>query len=150
MKNKLKIVIGSDHGGFEYKKAVIKELQNDGYEVVDVGTNSKESCNYAEFAIKAANMVSLKVADYGVLICNSGEGVAIAANKVKNVRCGIGYNDEVSMLIKQHNNANMISFGAHFTSLEDVIKRIKIFLNTDFEGGRHEVRVQTITNYENK
>ena len=150
MKNKLKIVIGSDHGGFEYKKEVIKELQNDGYEVIDVGTNSKESCNYAEFAIKAANMVFLKEADYGVLICNSGEGVAIAANKVKNVRCGIGYNDEVSMLIKQHNNANMISFGAHFTSLEDVIKRIKIFLNTDFEGGRHEARVQTITNYENK
>ncbi len=150
MKNNLKIVIGSDHGGFEYKTEIIKELKKDGYEVIDVGTNSKDSCNYAEFAIKAALKVSSKEADYGILICNSGEGVAIAANKVKNVRCGIGYNDEVAMLIKQHNNANMISFGAHFTSLDDVIKRIKIFLNTEFEGGRHETRVNTIINFENK
>ena len=144
----IKIVIGSDHGGFDYKKEVINHLKSEGYEVIDVGTHSKESCNYAEFALKAAEMVSSKEADYGVLICNSGEGVAIAANKVKGVRCGIGYNDDVAHLLREHNDANMISFGAQFMKLEDVIKRIDIFLKASFLGGRHEIRVNTIKNFE--
>lgn len=148
MDKKIKVVLGSDHGGFDYKTKLIKELRYEGYEIIDVGTFSKESCNYAQFAIEAAKKVSNKEADFGILICNSGEGVCIAANKVKNVRCGIGYNDDVAQLMRQHNNANMISFGAHFMSYEEVLKRVNLFLNTPFEGGRHEVRVNTIIDFE--
>ncbi len=148
MDKKIKVVLGSDHGGFDYKTKLIEELKLGGYEIIDVGTFSKESCNYAQFAIEAAKKISNKEADFGILICNSGEGVCIAANKVKNVRCGIGYNDDVAQLMRQHNNANMISFGAHFMSYEEVLKRVNLFLNTPFEGGRHEVRVNTIIDFE--
>lgn len=148
MDKKIKIVLGSDHGGFDYKTKLIEELRLEGYEIIDVGTFSKESCNYAQYAIEAAKKVSNKEADFGILICNSGEGVCIAANKVKNVRCGIGYNDDVAQLMRQHNNANMISFGAHFMSYEEVLKRVNLFLNTPFEGGRHEIRVNTIIDFE--
>lgn len=148
MDKKIKVVLGSDHGGFDYKTKLIEELRLEGYEIIDVGTFSKESCNYAQYAIEAAKKVSNKEADFGILICNSGEGVCIAANKAKNVRCGIGYNDDVAQLMRQHNNANMISFGAHFMSYEEVFKRVNLFLNTPFEGGRHEVRVNTIIDFE--
>lgn len=145
----MKIVLGSDHGGFLTKAKLIRHLKSKGYEIIDVGTTSETSCNYAEFALMAAKIVSKKEAENGILICNSGEGVAIAANKVKGVRCGIGYNDEVSHLIKEHNNCNMISFGANFMSYEDIEKRVDIFLNSSFLGERHEVRVNTIIDYEN-
>lgn len=145
----MKIVLGSDHGGYEYKEMLRNHLLSLGINVVDVGTFSKESCNYAYFAIEAAKKVASKECDLGILICNSGEGVAIAANKVKGVRCGIGYNDEVAHLIREHNNANMISFGAHFTSYEDVEKRVDIFINSSFLGERHKVRVDTISDFEN-
>ena len=145
----MKIVLGSDHGGFLTKAKLIRYLESKGYEIIDVGTTSQTSCNYAEFALMAAKIVSKKEAENGILICNSGEGVAIAANKVKGVRCGIGYNDEVSHLIKEHNNCNMISFGANFMSYEDIEKRVDIFLNSSFLGERHEVRVNTIIDYEN-
>ncbi len=145
----MKIVLGSDHGGFLTKAKLIRHLESKEYEIIDVGTTSETSCNYAEFALMAAKIVSKKEAENGILICNSGEGVAIAANKVKGVRCGIGYNDEVSHLIKEHNNCNMISFGANFMSYEDIEKRVDIFLNSSFLGERHEVRVNTIIDYEN-
>lgn len=146
----MKIVLGSDHGGFETKEKLIKHLNSKGYETIDVGTNSKESCNYAEFGIEAAKKVSNKEADFGVVICNSGEGISIAANKVKDVRCAILYNDEVAHLAREHNNANMCAFGASFQKYEDIEKRLDVFLSTDFEGGRHEKRVNTITEFENK
>ena len=145
----MKIVIGSDHGGYEYKEKLRTHLLSLGFDVIDVGTFSKESCNYAYFALEAAQKVSNKECDLGVLICNSGEGVSIAANKVKGVRCGIGYNDEVAHLIKEHNDCNMISFGAHFTSYEEVEKRVDIFINASFLGERHKVRVDTISEFEN-
>ena len=105
----MKISIASDHGGFKYKEEIKKHLISKGYQVIDEGTNSLDSCNYAEFALKAAEDVANKRADFGVLVCSSGEGVAIAANKVKGVRCGIGYNDTVSKLLRGHNDANMIA-----------------------------------------
>ena len=83
--------------------------------------------------------------DFGIVICTSGEGIMMAANKVPGVRCGLGYNDEVSRLMRQHNDANMIAFGAKFMTNEEVINRIKIFLNTNFEGGRHALRVDLIS-----
>jgi len=140
----MKIVIASDHAGYEYKQEIIGFLQKKGHEVIDVGTHSKESCDYPIFAHEAAKKVASKEVDLGVLVCSSGEGIAIAANKIKGVRAGIAYNDDVARLMRQHNNANMISFGASFMEISDVLKRVEIFLSTPFEGGRHERRVNEI------
>ena len=129
----IKIAIGSDHGGFDYKEKIKKELGKQ-YVFIDCGCYKKESCNYAEYAIKTAEVVASGEADFGVLICNSGEG----------------YNDDVASLLREHNDANMIAFGAHFMSYEEVIKRIEIFVNTKFAGERHEIRVDFIKKYENK
>ena len=140
----MKIVLASDHAGYAYKKEIKNFLKEKGVSVIDVGTNSIESCDYPIFAHEAAKKVAEGDADYGILVCSSGEGIAIAANKVKGVRAGIAYNDEVARLMRQHNNANMIAFGATFMKLPDVLKRIEIFLKTPFEGGRHERRVSEI------
>ena len=144
----LKIAIGSDHGGVDQKNAVVDYLKGKGYEVTDVGTNSHDSCHYPLFGKAVAELVAQGKCDFGVVICTSGEGICIAANKVKGIRCGIGYNDEVSRLMRQHNNANVIAFGAKFMSDEDVKRRIDIFLNTKFEGGRHQLRVDMISEIE--
>lgn len=140
----MKVVLASDHAGYAYKKELKAFLKSKGVSVVDVGTNSIESCDYPIFAREAALKVASGDADYGILICSSGEGIAIAANKIKGVRAGIGYNDEVAGLMRQHNNANMIAFGATFMKLPDVLRRVEIFLKTPFEGGRHERRVNEI------
>ena len=145
----LRIAIGSDHGGVDQKDEVVKHLKEKGYEVVDVGTNSHDSCHYPIYGAEVGKLVASKKCDFGIVICTSGEGIAIAANKIKGVRCGIGYNDEVSRLMRQHNNANVISFGAKFMETKDVIRRVDIFLSTEFEGGRHETRVNLISNLEN-
>lgn len=138
------IVIASDHAGYNYKEAIKKHLKEAGASVVDVGTFSLDSCDYPIFAHEAAKKIVSGEAEYGVLVCSSGEGIAIAANKTKGIRAGIAYNDEVSRLMRQHNNANMIAFGASFMELSDVIRRVDIFLSTSFEGGRHERRVNEI------
>jgi len=140
----MKIVIGSDHAGYTYKQEIKKFLKEKGVSVIDVGTNSIESCDYPIFGHEAAKKVANGDADYGILVCSSGEGIAIAANKIKGVRAGIAYNDDVARLMRQHNNANMIAFGATFMKLPDVLNRIEIFLKTPFEGGRHERRVNEI------
>ena len=140
----MRIAIGSDHAGFLAKEEVIKFLKENGYEVEDVGTNSKDSCDYPIFGKKVAELVANGNAKYGVVICSSGEGIMMAANKVKGIRCGIAYNDEVASLLRQHNDANVISFGANFMNIEDIKRRLKIFLNTDFLGERHLRRVNLI------
>lgn len=144
----MRIAIGCDHGGYDQKLEVIKHLKNKGYKVIDVGTDSKESCHYPLFGAAVGRAVANKEADFGIVICTSGEGISIAANKIKGIRCGIGYNDEVAALMRQHNNANVISFGAKFMKTEDVIRRIDIFLSTEFEGGRHQTRVDLISDLE--
>lgn len=140
----MKISIGSDHAGYKYKEEIKKYLESKGYEVVDCGTNSLDSCDYPIFGRAAAELVAKGEVKYGVLVCSSGEGIMMAANKVKGVRCGLAYNDDVARLIRQHNNANMIAFGASFMELNDVLRRIDLFLSTEFEGGRHERRVSEI------
>ena len=140
----MRIAIGSDHAGFLAKEEVVKFLKEKGYEVEDVGTNSKDSCDYPIFGKKVAELVASGNAKYGVVICSSGEGIMMAANKVKGIRCGIAYNDEVASLLRQHNDANVISFGANFMSVEDIKRRLLIFLNTDFLGERHLRRVNLI------
>ena len=140
----MKVVLASDHAGYTYKNEIKAFLKEKGVSGIDVGTNSIESCDYPIFAHEAALKVANGEADYGVLVCSSGEGIAIAANKVKGVRAGIAYNDDVAQLMRQHNNANMIAFGATFMKLPDVLRRVEIFLKTPFEGGRHERRVNEI------
>ena len=140
----MKISIGSDHAGYKVKEEIKKYLQSRGYEVQDVGTNSLDSCDYPIFGRAAAELVASGKVQYGILVCYSGEGIMMTANKVKGVRCGIGYNDDVARLIRQHNTANMIAFGANFMELNDILRRVDIFLSTDFEGGRHERRVNEI------
>lgn len=146
--NEKSVSIGSDHGGFGDKEIIKKHLTDIGYEVIDCGTNSTNSCNYADYAIKAGELVRDKKVRYGIVVCTSGQGVCIASNKVKGVRCGIGFNDEVTRLLRQHNNANMISFSQKFMEIDDILRRVDIFLNTDFEGGRHQTRIDTISKYE--
>lgn len=140
------IAIGCDHAGYEYKEQLLKYFESKDIDFVDCGTFSTDSCDYPDYAKKVGYEVASNNVDYGVLICGSGEGISIAANKVPGVRCGIGYNDEVAALIRQHNNANVIAFGARFMTLDEVIKRIEIFLNTEFMGGRHTNRVEKIEN----
>lgn len=146
----MNIVLGSDHAGYKLKEAIKKHLEERHYQIKDVGTFSEESCNYSFFAIEAAKCVSTKECQFGILCCGSAEGVCIAANKVKNVRCGIGYNDEVTKLCRSHNDCNMIAFGARFMDEKDVLNRVDTFLKTCFEEGRHIDRLEIIRDFENK
>ena len=142
----MKIAVGSDHGGLEYKNAIKEHLEKQGHEVTDVGTYTSDSCHYPIFGEAVARKVANRECDFGVVVCTSGEGIAIAANKVPGVRCGIAYNDDVARLMRQHNNANVIAFGQKFMKLDDVLRRVDIFLSTEFEGGRHQTRVDLINN----
>lgn len=141
LENNMKIAVGCDHGGLELKNAIKEHLEKLDYEVIDVGTYTKDSVNYPVYGENCAKKVANHEAEFGILVCTSGEGIMIAANKVQGIRCGVGYNDDVARLIRQHNNANMISFGQAFTDTNDALRRVDIFLNTKFEGGRHQVRV---------
>ena len=144
----MKIAIASDHGGFKLKESLKKYLVDKGYDVVDVGTNNTQSCHYPEFAVKCAEKVRDGVCRFGIIVCTSGEGVAMAANKVKGIRAGIGYNVTVSRLMREHNDANVITFGEKFTTFKQAVARIEAFLNAEFQGGRHAVRVQMINDLE--
>ena len=139
----MKITIGSDHAGVEYKSKIVKFLEKEGYQVLDVGTHGTESVDYPDYAHKVAEEV-LAGANFGVLICGSGNGVSMAANKHKGIRAALCWGEEITKLARQHNNANIISIPARFMSLENSIKLIKTFLTEPFEGGRHQRRVQKI------
>ena len=140
----MKIAISADHAGFELKKKIIKALEENGNEVKDFGTYSDESIDYADFAYKAAKSVADKNEDFGIMICGSGVGVSITANKVKAIRAANCFNNEMSALARQHNNANIICLGARFLSESQAIEMVETFLTTEFEGGRHERRVNKI------
>lgn len=144
----MKIAIASDHGGYLLKEEVRQQLEKEGLDIVDVGTYSLDSCHYPEYAVKCAELVSNKECDFGIIICTTGEGVAMAANKIKGIRAGIAYNADVARLMREHNNANIMTLGAKYTSTEEALERIHIFLETKFLEGRHAVRVQMIENLE--
>lgn len=145
-----KIAIGSDHGGVDLKAYLRNELTKLGYEVSDLGTYTKDSCHYPVYAIKVGEAVAQQEAEFGIVICRTGEGVCISANKVKGVRCGIGYNKTVSTLMKEHNNANVIALGADYLKPEEALENVLAFLNAKFLGGRHLIRVSLITDYESQ
>lgn len=140
----MKIVVASDHAGFELKEAIKQHLIDEGYEVIDEGTHSLERVDYPLFGKAAALDVITGKAVFGIVCCGSAEGISISANKVKGIRCGIGYNDDVSRLLRQHNDANMIAFAGRFMSVNEVLPRVDMFLSTPFEGGRHAARVEEI------
>lgn len=146
----MKIILASDHAGFANKKVLIETLTKMGFTIIDGGTFTDGSCHYPEYAISAAESVVKKEADFGVLICGSGIGVSIAANKVKGARCAVGYHDEAVKRARIDNNANLIAFGARYMTLEEMLKRIQLFIHTPFEGGRHQTRLDIIEDYENK
>ena len=150
MENIKTVSIVIENGGYPFKEDVIANLKGMGFEVIDCGTFSKESCNYPEQAFKAATAVSEGKAQAGVLICSSGEGVCICANKVKGVICGLAYNDDVSHLMVAHNHANMIAFGQKIIGDGLMLEIVDTFLHTEFEGGRHQRRVDKISAIEEK
>lgn len=144
---KMKIAIGADHGGFEYKQAIVKHLEERGIEVLDFGTHSKDSVHYPIYGIKVGEAIRDHKADLGIVVCTSGEGITIAANKVAGVRAGIAYNDDVASKLRTHNDANVVGFGQGQMELVDVLRRVDIFLESKFEGGRHQTRVDIIDHY---
>lgn len=143
-----KISIACDHGGLDLKKAIINHYQKV-YEFVDCGTYSYDSCDYPDYAIKAAELVRDEEVDFGIVLCKSGIGVSIAANKVKGVRCALLTNTTNATLCHQHNNANVIAMGANDVSEEMAFKIIDAYVNAKFEE-RHQKRIDKILSYENR
>ena len=144
----MKIAVGTDHGAIEYKDTIVKHLTELGHEVDDCGTNSPESCDYPDYALVVAEKVAAGLSDIGILMCGTGIGMSLAANKVKGIRAAVVPNVEYAKLAKQHNNANIICLSGRFMSLDDCIKCIDVFMNEEFEGDRHERRVNKIMEIE--
>jgi ribose 5-phosphate isomerase B len=141
----MKISIGNDHAGPEYKKAIVAMLKANGYEVTNYGTDSADSVDYPDFAHPVALDVESKKADFGIIICGSGNGIAMSANKHQGIRAALCWMKEIAVLARQHNNANIISIPARYTSIPQAVEMVQTFLNTDFEGGRHQNRVDKIS-----
>jgi ribose 5-phosphate isomerase B len=138
------IAIASDHAGFDLKEVLKKELDLSGYKALDLGADSKESVDYPDFGYKLAEKVASGACEFGVLICGSGIGISIAANRNKKIRAALCHNKEMAKLARQHNNANVLALGAKFVDEQTAKDCLKEFLNTDFEGGRHEKRVEKL------
>lgn len=137
--------VGSDHAGYELKQELIKLLQAKGYEVEDKGTHSAERCDYPDYAHAVAQAIKNDKEAQGMLICGSGNGISIAANKHAHIRAALCWNPELSMLAKAHNNANVLSLPSRFVDLPLAKSILESFLNTEFEKGRHEKRVEKIS-----
>lgn len=142
----MKIAIGCDHAGYEYKKMIKKGLLAKGHEVKDFGTHSTDSVDYPDFVHPVAKLVNDKGVDKGILICGSGNGVSMTANKYKDVRAAICWNKSLASLARQHNDANIVSIPARFISKRMASIIINTFIKTPFEGGRHLRRVNKISN----
>ena len=146
----MKISMGCDHGGLQLKNAIKAHLLEQGHEVVDFGTNSTDSCDYPDFAIPAARAVASGACERGILVCTTGIGISITANKVKGIRaalCGDCYSAEMT---RRHNDANILAMGARVLGPGLALKIVDTFLSTEFEGGRHARRVALISDIENR
>ncbi|PAW79264.1 MAG: ribose 5-phosphate isomerase B [Verrucomicrobia bacterium Tous-C9LFEB] len=140
----MKIAIGSDHAGFAYKEKIKVLLKELGHEVKDFGTNSTEACDYPDFIRPTAEAVAKGEAERGIVLGGSGNGEAIVANKVKGVRCALCFSRDTAIWGRSHNNANCLSIGERTVTAEQALEIVKLFIETPFEGGRHERRVQKI------
>lgn len=141
---KMKISIGSDHAGFDLKEQLKNYLEEEGYEVIDEGTYSLESVDYPDFGKKVGQRVADKEADRGLVVCGSGIGISIAANKVPGIRCALVSEPLSARLSRQHNDANVLALGGRLTGLEMAKECLRVFLQTDFEGGRHQRRIDKL------
>ena len=139
-----KICISSDHAGFETKEFIKELLIKSKISTIDLGPLSNRSVDYPDYAKKVSNRVSKKKSDIGILVCGSGTGMAISANKTKGIRAAVGYNIKSTQLSRQHNNANILCLGARLIKRKDIKKIVSIFLKTKFEGGRHKRRIKKI------
>ena len=146
----MKIVIGNDHAAVALKQEMAAYLTELGHEVINIGTDTSESCNYPEYGEKAGRMVAAGEVDCGVLICGTGVGISIAANKVKGVRAAVCSDPVTARLVKEHNNANIIAFGARIVGSETAKAILDAYLNAEFQGGRHQKRIDMIHAIEEK
>lgn len=140
----MKISIGNDHAGPDYKAAIVKHLEAKGFSITNHGTDTLDSVDYPDFVHPVAQDVNNNNVDFGILVCGSANGVAMTANKYPNVRAGICWMKEITELTRQHNNANICCIPARYTAIPQAIKIIDVFLETEFEGGRHQKRVDKI------
>lgn len=139
------IAIGGDHAGFTYKAALSQWLQLQEHEVIDIGPFSEDSVDYPDFAHPLAETVATGKASLGVLICGSGNGVCMTANKHQDIRAALVWEKELARLARSHNNANVLCLPARFISVDDAVECLRLFIDTEFEGGRHETRVGKIS-----
>lgn len=144
----MKIVIGSDHAGYHLKGAIIDVVKELGHEIVDVGTDSPDSVDYADFGLQAAEMVANKEADRGIVICGTGIGMSISANKVKGIRCALVHDLFTAKATREHNDTNVLAMGERVIGPGLAQEIAKTWLTTEFEGGRHERRIMKVMNYE--
>ena len=143
------IAIGNDHAGTSYKFKIIEFLKTKKISIINFGTNSDLNVDYPDFVHPVAKALSSKKVDYGILLCGSANGVAMTANKYKEVRAGICWNEEIVKLVRQHNNANILCIPARFVSLEKALEMVETFINTSFDGGRHQLRINKINDKKN-
>jgi ribose 5-phosphate isomerase B len=144
----MKIAIGSDHRGYNLKRSISEYLNHSGHDIEDFGTNSEESADYPDYAGKVAKAVTEKGFDYGILICGTGMGMCIAANKIRGVRGIVARNNFDAQRSRQHNDANVLCLGADITENDDAYSIIDTFINTPYDGGRHQRRLDKITDLE--
>lgn len=141
------ISIGNDHAGPDYKHAIVQFLESKGHQVINHGTDTTDSVDYPDFGHAVANDVAHGKAQLGIVICGSGNGIAMTVNKHQEIRAALCWNKEIAALARQHNDANIISIPARFTAIPQAIEMVETFLNTPFEGGRHQNRVNKIACY---
>lgn len=146
----MKIAIASDHAGFGLKEEIVKFLRGKQAEVMDLGTYSEDSVDYPDYAEKVADAVSDRKAEKGILVCGTGIGMAVSANKKKGIIAALVYSDYTAEMAARHNNANVITLGARTMNKDDVLRYVDIWMHTTFEGGRHENRVKKIVDLEKK
>ena len=140
----MKLAIGNDHAGVAYKNSIIEYIKEQGHEVVNYGSDSQESVDYPDFVHPVAQAVETKEVDFGIIICGSGNGANITANKYQQVRSALCWIKEIAQLSRAHNNANVLSIPARYTSQQQALELVETFLNTPFDGGRHQLRVSKI------
>lgn len=140
----MKIAIGNDHAGPDYKHLIVAYLKSEGHEVYNFGTDTIDSVDYPDFGHQVASAVQNGEVDMGIVICGSGNGIAMSANKHQKVRAALCWMKEIAILAREHNDANVMSIPARYTSQNQALEMVKAFLTTDFEGGRHQRRVDKI------
>lgn len=146
----MKIAIACDHGGYKLKEVLKASMASQGYEIVDFGTDSEESCDYPDYAYKAAKAVANHECDKGIVVCGTGIGVSITANKVNGIRCALVHDVFSAKATRQHNDSNMLAMGARVIGEGLALEILNTWLNEEYEGGRHDLRIQKMMEIENK